>query len=310
MRNPSNLLSLVIDNLFASVIFLLILIFSSILSYKRIGWIQVIFNWLTNVISLKKEYVLFANFSKKEGNISLIKKKYQEPGCLYVINKYTKKFYEDGSIEEDKLKEIILKQRKSMEKARKRRKSSESLIYVGFPHVPLGFLDGNRYKDPDGAILYEYQGIDNEFMNKGFYELKKKYNTDLQLYNTLNKYKELNRVIALKIEQSFTISDEAIVNALGELQIISFGTNDVGQWKITNYAQIERYQTEFLSLLNELGAKGVEKIHLFATTPVSLSFSLGRVIQHYHPEIIVYNFNKNKFDWGINLANQQLVSLE
>lgn len=306
-----DLLKLIIHNPLESVILLLILAFTSIIFYKKFGLLQVIFNWITNKIwFIKKEYVLLANFSKKEGNISTIKSKYQEQGCLFLVNNFTQKFFTDGSIDKNELEEIIRQQKKTLEKARKRMKNSESLIYLGFPHVPLGFLDGVLYRDIDGVILYEYQGMESECLGKGFYELNKKYNTDLQLVNNLYQFNKFEKEVALKIEQSFPIQDEVIKRAVEVSQVISFGIPEPDRWKINNYAQIDRYQTEFEKILKKLKDNGVERIHLFASTPVSLSFSLGRVIQHYHPEIIIYNYNNNCFDWGINLTNHQIVFLD
>ena len=42
------------------------------------------------------------------------------------------------------------------------------------------------------------------------------------------------------------------------------------------------------------------------TTPVSLTFSLGKVIEHYHPNIITYNYNNNEYDWCIDIKNRKV----
>jgi hypothetical protein len=118
---------------------------------------------------------------------------------------------------------------------------------------------------------------------------------------------EFDNEIALKIEQSFPINNNGIRKTVHVDQIVFFGIKNPKQWGITNYAEIDLYQKAFKLLLNDLKNKGVKKIHLFATTPVSLSFSLGRVINHYHPEIIVYNYNNGRFDWGINLSRMEVV---
>ncbi|WP_408033836.1 hypothetical protein [Terrilactibacillus tamarindi] len=52
---------------------------------------------------------------------------------------------------------------------------------------------------------------------------------------------------------------------------------------------------------------GRKKIHLFATTPVSLSFSLGRVINHYHPEMVSIIITIIVFDWGIDPNSLEVV---
>jgi len=188
-------------------------------------------------------------------------------------------------------------------------KNGNSLIYIGFPHVPLGFLDGVNFSDIDDPILYEYQGMGSECLGKGFFELKRIYNTEIELEQTLNNNDSLEKEVALKIEQSFRINDDDIKKVINVSSIVSLSSDEIDRWKITNYAQIDKYQREFEKMLTRMKAKGVEKIHLFATTPVSLSFSLGRVINHYHPEIIVYNYNNGIFDWGINLQNCEIIYL-
>lgn len=194
-----------------------------------------------------------------------------------------------------------MRQQDAIKKAKKRMKNGNSLIDIGFPHVPLGFLDGVNFSDIDDLILYEYQGMGSECLGKGFFELKRIYNTEIGLGQKFNKNSSVGKEVALKIEQSFNISDDQINKVINVSSILSLSPKEVGRWKITNYAQIDKYQREFEKILTRMKAEGVEKIHLFATTPVPLSFSLGRVINHYHPEILVYNYNNGIFDWGINL---------
>jgi len=304
----NSLIKLVQEDKLASIILLFILGFIAIITYKTNKTVQRIFNTLTNYIPfIKKEYVMIANFSKKDGNIVEIVNKYLEAGCkVYKLNT-NKEFTDEGTINKQNLEKIIQKQQKIIEKAKRQMKNKNSFIYIGFPHVPLGFLDGVSFTDVDDPILYEYQGMDSECLGKGFFELKRIYNTSLTLVNNISQYESLDNEMALKIEQSFKISDNDIKKVVNVSQIISFGLENPQRWGITNYAQIDIYQKEFEKVVTELKNKGVNKIHLFAATPVSLSFSLGRVIKHYHPEVIVYNYNNGVFDWGINLRNRKVI---
>ncbi|MEH7322039.1 SAVED domain-containing protein [Cytobacillus firmus] len=297
---------------FTAIITLLILVFSSILLYKKFGLLQIVYNWIINNILrfMKREYVMLTTFSKKEANYSKIKEKYQEQGCLFLTLNVIKLFEVDGSIKKENLLKILKKQRKRMKVAIKRGNNSNSLIYLGFPHVPLAFLDGYHFKDTDNPILFEYQGEDAETLGKGFYELNKKYNTDMKIVSNYNEQNSYGNEVAIKIEQSFPILDEGITSVSNLSQVISIGIENPDRWKINNYAQIDLYQKFFLDILSKLKAEGVSKIHLFATTPVSLSFSLGRVINHYHPEIIVYNYNNNAYDWAINLRTEEIITFE
>ncbi|PGU99182.1 SAVED domain-containing protein [Bacillus thuringiensis] len=309
-KSATELFHLIQSDPLTAIIMLLILIFISIILYKKWGWLQIAYNWIVNyvLIFMKRDFIMLATFSKKEANFNKVKKEYQEQGCLYITHNFFKKFNNDGSIKIGALQDILKEQKAKMKTAIKRSMNSNSLIYIGFPHVPFAFLDGYHFRSTDDPILYEYQGEDSECLGKGFYELKRKYNTEMKIitdYNTEIKY---DNEIALKIEQSFPIMNEGIKKVSGVSQIVSLGLETPNRWSITNYAQIDMYQTRFLELLSKLKESGVNKIHLFATTPVSLSFSLGRVIEHYHPEIIVYNYNNNVYDWAVNLRTEEILT--
>lgn len=303
------LIKLVQQDKIASIILLLMLGFISVITYKNNKTIQNIYNYITNYIPfIKKEYIMIANFSKKSGNVNDIVNKYSDAGCkIYELNNF-EKFSKDGSISKRDLEKVIKNEQETIKKARRRMKNKNSFIYIGFPHVPLGFLDGVNFTDIDDPILYEYQGGDNECLGKGFFELKKVYNSNINLINNLDSCNDFMDEIALKVEQSFAISDGDINRVVEVSKIIKFGLLEPVHSGIVNYAQIDIYQRGFDKLLIELKNRGVDKIHLFATTPVSLSFSLGRIIKHYHPEIIVYNFNNGSFDWGINLKTKEVVN--
>lgn len=309
MRWLEDLIKLVEQDKIASLILLLILGFIAVIIYKNNKTVQNIYNYITNYIPfIKKEYIMIANFSKKSGNVSDIVNKYSDAGCkVYKLNNF-ERFSKDGSISKNDLEKVIQKEQKTIKYAKRRMKNKKSFIYVGFPHVPLGFLDGVNFTDIDDPILYEYQGKDNECLGKGFFELKTIYNSNIDLVNNLDSYSDFKDEIAVKIEQSFGINDSDINKVIKVSQIIVFGLLMPVHSGIANYAQIDIYQRDFDKLLSVLKDKGVNRIHLFATTPISLSFSLGRIIKHYHPEIIVYNFNNGRFDWGINLRTQDVVS--
>ncbi|SHH76963.1 hypothetical protein SAMN02745135_02041 [Caloranaerobacter azorensis DSM 13643] len=290
--------------LFILIVIAVILGLTSIMAYKNSKLLQRLLNYIPFI---QKEYVMIANFSKKDGRINEVINNYLESGCkVFKLESY-KEFADDGTISKLNLEKLVQKQKKTIRNAKKIMKNKNSLIYIGFPHVPLGFLDGVNFTDIDDPILYEYQGMDSECLGKGFFELKRIYNSSLNLVDNIDQTEIINNEVALKIEQSFRINDNEIRKVVNVSSIISFGPQNIGRWKITNYAQIDIYQKEFDKVITQLKNKGVDRIHLFAITPVSLSFSLGRMVKHYHPEIIVYNYNNGKFDWGINLRNQKVV---
>ncbi|MBF0705796.1 SAVED domain-containing protein [Alkalihalobacillus hwajinpoensis] len=312
IRSVEGLFNLIQSDPVTAILMLLILIFSSIILYKKWGWLQIVYNWVINHILrfMKRDFILLATFTKKEANFNSVKREYQEQGCLYITQNFLKKTNNDGSINYKDLQQILDKQRSKMKISIKRSKNSNSLIYLGFPHVPIAFLDGYHFKSTDEAILYEYQGEDSECLGKGFYELKRKYNTDMKIINDYDINTNYEKEVALKIEQSFSIMNEEIKTASGVEQVISLGLETPSRWSVTNYAQIDLYEKRFIELLSKLKKSGVNRIHLFAATPVSLSFSLGRMVEHYHPEVIVYNYNNNSYDWAINLRTEKILTLK
>jgi len=312
VQTLTELFILIQNDPLTAIITLFILFFSTILLYKKFGLLQIVYNFVINNILcfMKREFVMLTTFSKKEATYSNIKDKYQERGCLFLTLNVLKLFEGDGSIKKENLQKILKKQRKRMKVAIKRGKNSNSLIYFGFPHVPLAFLDGYHFKDTADPILIEYQGEETETLGKGFYELNKKYNTDMKIVSNYNEQISYGNEVAIKIEQSFPILDEEITMVSNVSQVISIGIENPDRWQINNYAQIDLYQKFFLFILSKLKAEGVSKIHLFATTPVSLSFSLGRVINHYHPEIIIYNYNNNVYDWAIHLRTEEIITFK
>src|SRR5699024_8839825 len=187
------------------ILVLLIIVFINIIMYKKFSWLQVTYNFLINHVFpfIKRDYVMFVNFSKRDANITNVKKEYQEQGCLYLTINSQKYFNKDGTIEVSNLNTIINHQRSKMDNAKKRSKNCNSLIYLGFPHIPLTFLDGYRFGSTDEPILYEYQGNSSESLEQGFYELGKKYNTTMELRSSFDPEVAYGHEVAVKIEQSF-----------------------------------------------------------------------------------------------------------
>src|SRR5690625_4847875 len=104
------------------ILVLLIIVFVSIIMYKKFNWLQVVYNFLMNHVFrfVKRNYVMFVNFSKRDANITNVKKEYQELGCLYFTINSQKYFNKDGTIEVSNLNKIINHQQSKMDNAKKR----------------------------------------------------------------------------------------------------------------------------------------------------------------------------------------------
>src|SRR5699024_3152442 len=101
---------------------LLIIVFINIIMYKKFSWLQVTYNFLINHVFpfIKRDYVMFVNISKRDANITNVKKEYQVQGCLYLTINSQKYFNKDGTIEVSNLNTIINHQRSKMDNAKKR----------------------------------------------------------------------------------------------------------------------------------------------------------------------------------------------
>lgn len=305
----------VLNNPGSAIILLLILIviFGIIICivYRKSKVVQKIINTFENILFpiVKKEKVIMVIFTKHSANTKEIKNKYALVGYKKVGIDYCNKFNETDFVNESNIQKIVDKQYKNMIKVKKGLKSKDSLIYLGFPHIPLAVMDGFNFSNTDNIILYEYKGALTNSSEKGFFELEKKYNSDIKILSNYNGYNLKGNEIILKIEQSFKINDDEVKAIVGNVDVIYLKNTKVFRWGITTYADVDIFVKEFYRVLEWAKDNGVKKIHLVATTPVSLTFSLGKVIEHYHPDIIVYNYNDNKYDWCIDVKKRKVKIL-
>ncbi len=304
-------LKYVVDHPLESVLLAIILFFASLLSYKRMKWLQKVINVFVNLICLKRNNVIYYVRDVKHCNIYNITSKYSEEGYKLFkphYKNYKKETINDINDHNDKkiiLHDYLEERLKQIRKAKERGKKEDSFIYLGFSHIPFSFLDGHCFSNAGKVKLYEYNDKRLEFQSEGYFELHQVYNSSIELENNLSSFAELDKEIAVKIVLTYEINDDDIGEIQPFNQIVSLRPSE----KILNYAQIYKLQKEFKNILDQLQNFGVQKIHLFSTTPNSLTFSLGRVIEHSHPEVIAYNYTKGKFDWSISVQNKEIVQV-
>ena len=94
IKSVTELFNLIQSDLLTAIIMLLILIFSSIILYKKWGWLQIAYNWVVNHVLrfMKRDFIMVATFSKHVANFTSVKREYQEQGCLYITLNFLKKF--------------------------------------------------------------------------------------------------------------------------------------------------------------------------------------------------------------------------
>lgn len=307
----NNVIEHPLQSIIFAIILLLILLIIMCIIYRKSKAVQEIINFIENIFFpiVKKEHIIMAIFTKHRALTKNVTDQYSLKGYKKMYIDYYKSFC-DNKITEEKLQKIVDKQYKNMHKIKKGIKSNDSLIYLGFPHIPFALLDGVNFSGTDNVTLYEYKGALTNSSDKKFFELENCYNSDIEILNNYKNYTLQSDEIILKIEQSFNINDKEIKDIVGDIDLIYLKNKDVKRWGINSYAEIDKFAREFYKCLEWAKDNGVKKVHLVMTTPVSLTFSLGRVVEHYHPEIIIYNYNNNRYDWCIDIRNRKVRAID
>lgn len=290
------------------IVFILILMICICIIYKKSRFVQKIVNFIENLgfPYIKKEIIILAVFTKHNAVTKSVTDKYSLIGYKKMYINFYRKFCDD-KIKEKDLQSIVDKQYKNMHKIKKGMKNNKSLVYLGFPHIPFALLDGVNFSGTDNVILYEYKGALTNSSNKDFFELENTYNSDIEILNNYEHHTlKSNEEIILKIEQSFDINDNKLKELVGDIDLIYLRNKDVKRWGISSYAEVDKFSKEFYKVLQWASKNDVKKIHLFMTTPVSLTFSFGKVIEHYHPNIIIYNYHNNEYDWCLDIKNRKV----
>ena len=294
------------------IILLIILLIVICILYRKSKILQLMINIIENIFFplIKKERVIISTFTKNKAVTKEIEERYSLVGYKKINLDYYEKFKNSSWINQKRLQRIVDKKYKNMIKAEKGIKNKDALVYIGFPHIPFAILDGKIFSSTDNVVLYDYKGALTNSSDKNFFELENSYNSDIEIITNYQGYNLKGNEIILKIEQSFSINDEEIKDVVGDLDVIYLKNRDIKRWGINSYAEVDKFVKKFYNVLQWAKENEIKKIHLVATTPVSLTFSLGRVIEHYHPEIIVYNYNNNIYDWCVNLNDRKVYMLE
>lgn len=294
--------------IFSIVLLLIVIILIIVLIYRQNKFIQKIINLCENLFFplIKKERIIFEVFTKKNAVVKSVEDMYTLIGFKKIKINCTDKFENKEWVTEKNLQKLLDKQRKNMSKIKKGSKKNNSLVYLGFPHVPIAFVDGVNFSDVNNVILYEYDGAVGNSPDKDFFELKKIYNSSIELESNYKEITLNSDEVIIKIEQSFDINDRELINLVGDKDIIYLSNKDRKRWGISSYSDVDKFIKEFEKILKWAKENNIKKIHLFMTTPVSLTFSLGQVVSHYTPDIIIYNYNNNNFDWCVDVKNRKV----
>ncbi len=179
----------------------------------------------------------------------------------------------------------------------------KEVAFVGISLIPLSVLEGFILRN---GIKKRY------FVNYnqgeiGYRELNDNQNSKINF--SYKSSENITESVSIKVQSSFPMEDSSIRDIYPNFDIVEISANTVTRDNITSYSEILQFKTEFRKLISDLKDKGVKQIHLFIGAPVCINIACGEVIQTHDPKVIVYNYLNGKYDWGLNIKNNEIITL-
>lgn len=179
----------------------------------------------------------------------------------------------------------------------------KEVAFVGISLIPLSVLEG---------FILRNSTKKRYFVNYNQGEIGYRELNDTKTPKITFSYKsfgDITESVCIKVKSSFPMEDSSIKAIYPDFDIVEISANTVTRDSITSYYEILQFQGEFRKLLNELNTKGVKQVHLFIGAPVCINIACGEVLQTHDPNVIVYNYLNRKYDWGLNLTNNDIIKL-
>lgn len=273
-----------------------------------IGIVQVLDDF---VFKINPNKIIFTNLSRKRINMDKILEEYTSKE-YYLFDSLSKQVRDDifevsGEFTSNlKNKHLFQKYLKShIDKIKIFNEKTENLIYTGFPLVPLAFLEGYHLKMiKEREYIVNYRKGPLKKMKYGPVESDPFNITSLESLNDIN-----NGEICINLSYSFGITSDAINIAIPN-KILEYKRTPLKVDGITNYSQVEEIAENFVNYIRGLkNNHGIKIVNIFAAVPVPLAFEIGRNLEHHDPDIFVFNYENNKYDWGINIKTGELKIL-
>jgi len=182
-------------------------------------------------------------------------------------------------------------------------------FYYGIAHTPFVFRAGFQFGDECNIrILHKRRKNESVFV-----ELSKHDDENLFLVRSeSNPVEKTSDELLLVISTSLRINDEEMscLNPTSK-HILKFELATKSFDNISSYAQMERYRNEILYHMREkCKDKGINTVHLVASTSVAFSFFIGQGLSETHdPEIIVYHYENNTYPWGLRIKSSDETAL-
>ena len=180
----------------------------------------------------------------------------------------------------------------------KSEKYNKQIYYSGFSSVPFTVYDGYCFNDNTNITFLENNKDTQEkyLINRSFFESEcMSFNID-----SIGSMNDVNVVI----NSSFNVNSEL----LPKRDTINVDLK-MSEEKITN-EYLQRVYSTCYKLFNDLQAKDVKNIHLYVAARQSVSFVIGTAIDKRHPNVICYEFEKNKYTWSVDIINGKVKENE
>ncbi|WP_169791312.1 SAVED domain-containing protein [Sandaracinus amylolyticus] len=177
------------------------------------------------------------------------------------------------------------------------------LAYYGIAHVPLaihmGHLLGTRMsvhyaeRERDGNV-WRWLGESTT----PFPDLKVHQPDDLGD----------TRDVAISVGVSYPVTTHQIVSSVGEMPIVRLAVDAPALDIVRSRTQIEAYSSTFREALERIArVDSISRVHLFAATPMCLSFALGRQVRNtVHPGVYAYNYRRGgvrPYSWRLLMTD-------
>lgn len=180
------------------------------------------------------------------------------------------------------------------------KKEEQHYAFAGILHTPYILRLGYKVGDETYFKLFHKKRTEDTFK---LLTSKEEY---LGNYPTLNIESSLTNsdVLVVSIATTFPITKEQVADFdIEQNNYLKFETSDTGFDIISSEKQIDNYKNMiFENIRRIVREKNIKLIHLCISSSVAFTFAIGQGFsKQYDPNIIIYNYENQKYTWGIKL---------
>lgn len=193
--------------------------------------------------------------------------------------------------------------------------SNENNVFAfgGIMHTPLILRLGYEIGDETYFKLLHKKRNDDSFK---LLKDNKTYVGNYPAIKIIEKNVKDSSELIVSIATTFEITNEKLKKFdIDKNSYIKFQTETLGFDIIESEEQIEHYKKIIFKAIREMyKEKEIKVIHLCISSSVAFTFALGQGFsENYDPKIIIYNYEKQEYVWGLNLFEKSddcIVSVE